>query len=462
MEGLQHLERGGNLFLHLRREHTLHSGFDLVDSIVDDRIDTDIHLLGLGHLASRTGRTNVEAHDDGIGSGSEHDVGVADGTYGTMDDVDLDILGGELDERVLDSLDGTVHIGLDDDVEFLEVSDSQTATDLLESDVLLGADRLLALQLLTLVSNLACLLLGRQYVELVTGLRRTVETEDRTRLTRANLLDALAALVEHGLDTTVVGAGQHDVAHMERTVLDEQRSYVAASLVERGLDDRTLGATLGIGLEVEHLGLQEHFLQQLVNAVTLLSRDLLALVLTAPVLDEDVHVGELLTDLIGVSTRLIHLVDSEYHRYAGRLGMVDRLDSLRHDGIVGRDDDDGYICHLGTTGTHSGKGRVTRRIEEGDMLAILELDVVGTDVLGDTTGLTGDDVSVTDVVEQRGLTVIDVTHDGDDWAARLDILLIDHLVGIDLVHHVGRYILGSEAELLGHEVDGLGIETLVD
>lgn len=83
-------------------------------------------------------------------------------------------------------------------------------------------------------------------------------------------------------------------------------------------------------------------------------------------------------------------------------------------------------------------------------------------MLGDTTGLTGDDVSVTDVVEQRGLTVIDVTHDGDDWAARLDILLIDHLVGIDLVHHVGRYILGSEAELLGHEVDGLGIETLVD
>lgn len=80
----------------------------------------------------------------------------------------------------------------------------------------------------------------------------------------------------------------------------------------------------------------------------------------------------MLTDLIGVSTRLIHLVDSEYHRYAGRLGMVDRLDSLRHDGIVGRDDDDGYICHLGTTGTHSGKGRVTRRIEEGDMLAILE------------------------------------------------------------------------------------------
>ena len=48
------------------------------------------------------------------------------------------------------------------------------------------------------------------------------------------------------------------------------------------------------------------------------------------------------------------------------------------------------------------------------MTTILECDVVGTDVLGDTTSLTSDDVGLADVVEQFGLTVIDVTHDGDD------------------------------------------------
>ena len=57
-----------------------------------------------------------------------------------MDDIDLDILRRQFDERVLDSLYRTVHIGFDDDVEFLEVTDSQTTTDLFESDVLLGAD----------------------------------------------------------------------------------------------------------------------------------------------------------------------------------------------------------------------------------------------------------------------------------------------------------------------------------
>ena len=32
-------------------------------------------------------------------------------------------------------------------------------------------------------------------------------------------------------------------------------------------------------------------------------------------------------------------------------------------------------------------------------MTVLQLDVIGTDVLGDATGLTGNDVSVADVVE---------------------------------------------------------------
>jgi hypothetical protein len=35
-------------------------------------------------------------------------------------------------------------------------------------------------------------------------------------------------------------------------------------------------------------------------------------------------------------------------------------------------------------------------------------------VLGDAAGLAGDDVGVADAVEQLGLAVVDVTHDGDD------------------------------------------------
>ena len=50
--------------------------------------------------------------------------------------------------------------------------------------MLLGADGLLALQLLALVGNLARLLLGGQDVELVTRLRCTVQAEDKAWFAR--------------------------------------------------------------------------------------------------------------------------------------------------------------------------------------------------------------------------------------------------------------------------------------
>ncbi len=232
MERLQDFEGGGNFLLDFGGEHTCHSRLDFLDGVVDDGVDADVHLLAVRHLARGGCRTDVETHDDGVGSGCEQHIAVGDGTDGTVNDIDLDILGGEFDERVAEGFHGTIHVALDDDVEFLEVADSETASDFIESDVLLGADGLLALQLLALVGNLACLLFGGQDVELVARLRRAVETEDKARFTRECLGDFLSALVEHRLDFAVVGAREDDVAHVERAVADEDSSHIAAPFVE--------------------------------------------------------------------------------------------------------------------------------------------------------------------------------------------------------------------------------------
>ena len=141
--------------------------------------------------------------------------------------------------------------------------------------------------------------------------------------------------------------------------------------------------------------------------------------------------------------------------------MVDGLLGLRHHVVVGSDDDDGDVGHLGTTGTHGGEGFVTGCVEEGDDTTILQRHVVGTDVLRNTTGLTGNHVGLADVVEQRGLTVIDVTHHRHNRGTRLQILFGIGLFD-DSLSHFGADILRLEAKLLGHQVDGLGIEALVD
>src|SRR5699024_9093151 len=69
---------------------------------------------------------------------------------------------------------------------------------------------------------------------------------------------------------------------------------------------------------------------------------------------------------------------------------------------------------------------VTRGVDEGELaLLIVHLggDLVGTDVLGDAAGLATADVALADGVQQTGLTVVDVTHDGDHRRARTQVLL---------------------------------------
>ena len=104
---------------------------------------------------------------------------------------------------------------------------------------------------------------------------------------------------------------------------------------------------------------------------------------------------------------------------------------------------------------------MTRRVEEGNAAAVLQLHVVGTDVLGYATCLTGNDVGVANEVEQRGLTVVYVTHDRHYRRTADQIVLVVILLG-DGVLHLSAYIFGSEPELVGHDVDGLSVQALVD
>ena len=51
--------------------------------------------------------------------------------------------------------------------------------------------------------------------------------------------------------------------------------------------------------------------------------------------------------------------------------------------------------------------------------------LVGTDGLRDAAGLARDDVGLADRVEQAGLAVVDVTHDGDDRRPGDELVLVD-------------------------------------
>ena len=68
-----------------------------------------------------------------------------------------------------------------------------------------------------------------------------------------------------------------------------------------------------------------------------------------------------------------------------------------------------------------------------------ERDVIRADVLRDSAGFARDDVRLADVVEQRRLAVIDVTHDGDDRRTRLELFAVS--VDGRLLAQTGRVLL---------------------
>ena len=128
-------------------------------------------------------------------------------------------------------------------------------------------------------------------------------------------------------------------------------------------------------------------------------------------------VGELLLHALDVRVRLVDLVDRDDDRDLRGPRVVDRLDRLRHDAVVGRDDEHDDVRRLGAAGAHEREGLVAGSVEEDDRLA-LRLDAVGADVLRDPAGLAGRDLRLADRVEERRLAVVDVAHDRDDRRAR--------------------------------------------
>ena len=173
----------------------------------------------------------------------------------------------------------------------------------------------------------------------------------------------------------------------------------------------------GLAFSSKHFGLENDGFQQFVEAKAGLGGDFNVERFAADGFDEHFVLQQPGADLLRIGIVLVDLVDGDDDRHARRLGMIDRFNRLRHDGIVGGHHQNGDVGRLRAAGTHGGEGGVARRVDEGDLVAVA-LDLVGADMLGDAAGLAGDDIGLADGVEQRGLAVIDMAHDGDDRRAR--------------------------------------------
>ena len=178
-----------------------------------------------------------------------------------------DLVGAELFQRADDRLDRALHVALDDEREFLAARRLELRHHLLERAAHAGGARrrLLALLADAVIGEFAGAGLGLDHGETVAGVRRAGEAQHLDRHRRARALDRLAGVVDQRAHPAPFGAGDDDVADVQRAALHQHGRDRAAAAVELGFDHGAFGGAVRIGLEVEDFGLQPDHLQQLVE-----------------------------------------------------------------------------------------------------------------------------------------------------------------------------------------------------
>ena len=83
-------------------------------------------------------------------------------------------------------------------------------------------------------------------------------------------------------------------------------------------------------------------------------------------------------------------------------------------------------------------------------------------MLGNSPCLTSDYVCLTDIIQKRCFTVVNVTHYGNDWSARQQICLIIHFIICGLNLRLSIYEFYFKSKIIRYKLNGFGIQTLVD
>ena len=260
---------------------------------------------------------------------------------------------------------------------------------------------------------------------------------------------------------------------MQGSVLHQQGGHGTAAAIQLGFENHAGCRTVRRGfefLQVRHQA--DHFHQQ-VQIRFLLGGDVDEDRGSAPVFRHQAAIGQLLLDPVRQGVGFVDLVYRDDDGHFRGVRVVDGFERLRHDAVVGGHHQHDNVRGLGSARSHAGKRLVARGIEEYDLAAVrrrlLVQDghLVRANVLRDATGFASSHVGQADGIEQRGLAVIHVAHDGDHRRTRHTFRGDAFLARGSFGNFFGGLLfegddIGVGAEEARHLAGQFGIERLVD
>src|SRR6185312_2347634 len=176
-EYVAHFGDADDVLAHLHAQQASGRLRHLVDHVVDDREIAYVQAVGLDDLACRRIGAHVETDDQRLRCGGQCGVRLGDAADTGRNHVDAHALVADLRERFAQSLDRTLHVALDQDVERLLLFTLPHLGDDVLKPVGLADHARFAPLLLAFLGDLACQPLILDADKIVTGFRYAGQSE---------------------------------------------------------------------------------------------------------------------------------------------------------------------------------------------------------------------------------------------------------------------------------------------
>ena len=266
-------------------------------------------------------------------------------------------------------------------------------------------------------------LIARECHQDLTCIRNITEAKDLNRCRRTCFFDTSASVIHHCTHFTTACACCNKVAYMKCTFLYKNCGNRSLTFIKLSLNNKTSCRTIRICLEFQYLCRKKDHFKQCIDSLSCMGRYRYKNSTSTPVFRNQFIFGKFLFYSFHICTWFIDLVDCNNDLNTRCFRMADCLNSLWHNTIICCNNKYCDICGVCTTHTHCSKCFMSRCIQECDLLSI-DLNYRCTNVLCDSTCFPSGYMCITDCIQKRCFTMVNVTHDTDYRRSRNHIRFI--------------------------------------
>ena len=327
-----------------------------------------------GQFATALVRSHVEADDRGVRGLGELHVVLGDAADAAVHDDELDVVALELAQRLGARFERALHVGLQHDVERRGLAALNLLEEVFETGPARGGDRLLTDEARALGARLgegARVSQVARDAHLVAGERWLAEARESARASRVRRdLTCLPWSLMSALTLPKAGPATTGSPTSQQTLLDHDGRHRTAAHFEVGLEhgaDRAPGGPRGELARSRRRGGPARAARRCPFPA---ARRSPRTMVSPPHFSGTRPCSESCwSTRSGLASGRSILLIATMIGTLGGLGVVDRLDRLGHDAVVGRHHQDDDVGDLGAARAHGREGLVAGGVEEGDRLA---------------------------------------------------------------------------------------------